>query len=79
MNKIPVLYEIKSDCCGCTACYAVCPREAITMQEDEEGFLYPVINEEICIRCNQCQKVCPIKNAKDKCSHEKMECTEETA
>ena len=26
------------DCCGCTACYAICPKDAITMIEDEEGF-----------------------------------------
>lgn len=64
MNKIPILYERKSDCCGCTACYAICPKGAISMQEDDEGFLYPVINEEVCLNCNQCVKVCPIKEAK---------------
>ena len=36
MNKmndkpIPVLYENKVDCCGCTACYAICPKNAISM------------------------------------------------
>ena len=31
MNKIdlPVLYERKEECCGCTACYAICPNDAI--------------------------------------------------
>ena len=43
-NKpIPVLYERKEDCCGCTACYAICPKSAIKMVEDEEGFEYPSI------------------------------------
>ena len=60
MNNVPVLYEKKEDCCGCTACYAICPRMAIQMIEDEEGFLYPHINEELCIACKQCIKVCPI-------------------
>ena len=64
MKDIPVLYERKEDCCGCTACYAICPKSAISMVEDEEGFEYPQIDEKICIRCHQCLKVCPIKEAK---------------
>ena len=48
----------KSLCCGCTACASVCPKQCITMQEDEEGFLYPVVNASLCIDCNLCQKVC---------------------
>lgn len=62
-KPIPVLFSIKSECCGCTACYAICPQNAITMESDEEGFLYPVVNEEKCVRCYQCLKVCPIKAA----------------
>ncbi|MCI5511111.1 MAG: Coenzyme F420 hydrogenase/dehydrogenase, beta subunit C-terminal domain [Eubacterium sp.] len=50
------------DCCGCTACLHVCPMKCIQMQEDKEGFLYPVINEEQCIHCRQCEKVCPVQN-----------------
>lgn len=60
-KKIPVLFENKGDCCGCSACYAICPREAISMLEDEEGFEYPIIDEEKCIRCYRCLTVCPIK------------------
>lgn len=59
-RKIPVLYEKKELCCGCTACMAVCPRHAIEMKEDEEGFLYPQIDEKVCVRCGQCVKVCPM-------------------
>lgn len=62
-NPVPVLYEKKEDCCGCTACYAICPKSAIAMIEDEEGFLYPSIDAKSCIRCQQCIKVCPIKEA----------------
>lgn len=64
MKPIPVLYENKVDCCGCSACYAICPKLAIEMKEDEEGFEYPHINEEICVRCGMCLKVCPVKEAK---------------
>lgn len=63
-KELPTLYVRKEECCGCTACYAICPKEAITMEPDEEGFLYPVVHEEKCIRCYQCLKVCPIKAAK---------------
>ena len=52
----------KKDCCGCTACLNVCPVKCITMQEDEEGFLYPVIEKEKCIHCHKCEKVCPVQN-----------------
>ena len=58
-REIPVLYKRKEECCGCTACYAICPKEAIFMVEDEEGF-----DESKCVRCNQCIKVCPIKAAR---------------
>lgn len=52
----------KSQCCGCTACASICPKQCITMQEDEEGFLYPVVNKSLCIDCNLCRKVCPVLN-----------------
>lgn len=52
----------KSNCCGCHACFNICPKRAIEMQEDEKGFKYPVINKEKCINCELCKKVCPIIN-----------------
>lgn len=51
----------KEDCCGCSACAAVCPKHCIQMKEDEEGFLYPIVDEKECIRCFLCDKTCPIK------------------
>jgi len=52
----------KTECCGCHACFNVCPTGAIKMQEDEKGFKYPVIDKSKCINCGLCEKVCPIKN-----------------
>ena len=57
----PLLYTDKQNCCGCSACYAICPVGAIEMQEDEEGFLYPKVNHEKCIECHKCIKVCGFK------------------
>ena len=56
-----ILFTDKSECCGCTACFSVCPVQAIQMRRDEEGFMYPQIDKSICIRCHRCQKVCPLK------------------
>lgn len=50
----------KKNCCGCTACASKCPKHAITMREDDEGFLYPFVDERICIDCEICLNVCPI-------------------
>lgn len=56
------MIDIKSkrNCCGCHACAQICPRQCITMKPDEEGFLYPQIDETSCIHCNLCDRVCPI-------------------
>lgn len=53
----------REDCCGCSACQQICPQNAIVMNPDEEGFLYPNINEDLCVDCKLCRKVCPILHA----------------
>lgn len=52
----------KYDCCGCSACVQRCPKQCISMSEDEEGFLYPHIDTSTCIDCGLCEKVCPVIN-----------------
>lgn len=52
----------KKDCCGCWACKSACPVHCITMSEDNEGFRYPVVDEDKCIECGKCIKTCPIIN-----------------
>lgn len=57
----------KSLCTGCTACDAICPVSAIKMEYDSEGFKYPVIDNEKCINCGMCKKVCPnLEKAKNR-------------
>lgn len=52
----------KISCCGCTACYSVCPKNAIDMICDEQGFLYPKVKKNDCVQCGLCNKVCPYEN-----------------
>ncbi|WP_295913174.1 Coenzyme F420 hydrogenase/dehydrogenase, beta subunit C-terminal domain [uncultured Alistipes sp.] len=52
----------KQNCCGCEACIQRCPKSCIQMQQDTEGFLYPVVDTESCIDCGICEKICPILN-----------------
>ena len=48
----------KNHCTACGSCANICPKNAIRMKEDEYGFLYPSIDEEKCINCRLCEKVC---------------------
>ena len=65
-SEKPVLFTDKQNCCGCSACYAVCPVKAIEMIEDDEGFLYPQIDRDMCIKCFRCLKVCAFKSDQEK-------------
>ena len=55
----------KFDCCGCGACCQICPRQCIIMSDDEEGFLYPIIEKNRCIDCGLCGTVCPTINSNE--------------
>lgn len=46
-------------CSGCTACQSICPKGAISMVADAEGFLYPQINRSLCVECGLCARTCP--------------------
>lgn len=46
------------NCTGCGACVDICPRNAVEIQQDDNGFPYTVIQEDKCVNCGLCQKVC---------------------
>ncbi len=64
-KSVPVLFEDKTKCCACGACVNVCPKDAISMKEDQCGFQYPVIDTQKCIGCGRCKKVCSYQNNKE--------------
>lgn len=63
-NSVPTgkIYGEKQNCCGCAACFNACPVQAIQMEPDVYGFRYPTINEDVCIGCGLCKKVCAFQN-----------------
>lgn len=62
---IRFLHE-KYECSGCSACVNICPVNAICMESDSEGFLYPHIDDKSCVNCHLCNKVCSALN-REKC------------
>lgn len=48
----------KFNCFGCELCKDICPVHAIEMVEDGDGFKYPKIDKEKCIKCGLCEKSC---------------------
>ena len=60
--------DLIKDCVGCGLCAIECPKHAISMHSNEEGFLYPEIDEQTCDGCDICNLVC--KGYKKQC-HQK--------
>ena len=57
------LFEDRKECTGCGACRFVCPKDAVRMEADEEGFAVPVVDGDKCIDCGACLRICPVRNA----------------
>ena len=64
MNRYLTTKDI-TQCCGCSACVARCPKKCIGMTTDKDGFYVPeVLNVDACIDCGICSKACPFENPK---------------
>lgn len=55
----PVLAD-RTCCTGCSACASVCPKNAISLVRDKEGFALPAVDESKCVHCGICTKTCPV-------------------
>lgn len=56
----------KLTCTGCGACAPACPRGAIKLLPDVEGFCYPVIDECLCNGCGRCTRTCPLSTLRQR-------------
>lgn len=52
-------------CTGCSACMSGCPKGAIHMLPDREGFRYPTVTD-ACIQCGLCSYICPALKQREK-------------
>lgn len=64
--------QLGKSCCGCSGCEQICPKNCISMKPDSEGFLYPEVDESICIECGICIKHCPILTDVSRCNIPKV-------
>ncbi len=63
MQKLVFKDKHIESCYGCSACKQVCTHHAIQMIPNEEGFLYPIIDNDKCVDCGLCTKVCPTQTS----------------
>lgn len=62
-ERCPQMLEIltlEHSCTGCGACVGVCPKSALSLSGDKEGFYYPSLEASLCIDCRLCEKCCPV-------------------
>ena len=50
----------ESSCSGCGVCAELCPKSCISMEQNDNGFIVPVIDSNRCVSCGKCQRVCPM-------------------
>ena len=50
-----------ANCKGCGYCIAECPRQALSFSGhiSDKGYDTVQVNEELCITCGSCYRVCP--------------------
>lgn len=63
-NPVTINDLKKSYCTGCTACYNICPVNAISLSRDDCGFVIPITDNAKCIECKKCVSACPVINTR---------------
>lgn len=62
--SLPVLAD-ERNCTACCACVAICKKKALKKVLRDDGHYYIILNQDICVQCGACEKVCPIISGKD--------------
>ncbi len=65
------ILSLKEACTGCFSCANVCPKDAISLPPNEEGFYFPSIQQDRCVDCGLCDKVCPQLHQPELCTMQK--------
>lgn len=63
--KAETIEAIGIKCTGCGVCELICPKNAIKMVTNEEGFKYPEIDNEKCVKCGLCVSKCHTASYKE--------------
>lgn len=61
-------------CSGCAACMNICPVNAIKMAPNEESFMMPRIDFDLCVNCGKCARVCPELNQAESANYANPPC-----
>lgn len=61
MKNLNIL-KIEDTCTGCGSCVSICPKQALTLCYNNEGFYYPILDDTKCIECKACEKACHVIN-----------------
>lgn len=57
------ILHIEDTCTGCGACVSSCPKQALNLSYNKEGFYVPHLKAELCINCKICEKSCHVLNS----------------
>ena len=50
------ILHIDDKCTGCGACVSTCAKGALTLEDNAEGFYYPILDKGKCVDCKLCEK-----------------------